>query len=489
MKHHLLTLGRQTLVYGLSGAALQFVGVFTLPVMAHVFSTAEYGVLELLTVMIAAVGIFVDLGLTSASQRSYYDYSDQQVGERKLVLATTMATSLVASFVVAAVLIAARLPVSELLTGTSRYGALVTIAALTLPASTVTNLSREIMRLRFRAWHYLISSLLAAVAGAAFIVISLTALHMGLEGALLGGIVGTAIAGAYGLVVVRRDLARGYSLGELKTMLDYGLPLVPTAAALWALALVDRLMLSRMSNLSEVGEYAMANRLALVLTMATVAFATAFSPFMLSMYATDPEEEKRVRARTFTYMSIIFASLALLVSLYAREIFQLIAPRFDTAYEAVGLLALGGAVNGIANIALGGISLARQTRRLVIYTGIAAAINIALNFAVIPVWGMVGAAFATAVAYVALLCLYYRRAQRIYPTPYHAGRVLRLAALIAVPLAVGAIPIEPLALALGAKTAALALFVLGLRLFGVLQPEELAWLRDSIRQRAGLSIA
>ena len=44
--------------------------------------------------------------------------------------------------------------------------------------------------------------------------------------------------------------------------------------------------------------------------------------------------------------------------------------------------------------------------------------NIGLNFALIPPWGIVGASVATAIGYGALAAAYYVVAQRIYHTPY-----------------------------------------------------------------------
>lgn len=487
MRGHLVRLGQQTVVYGLSGVALQLVGVITLPVMARVLSTSQYGQLELVTAGLAAASIFIDLGLASASQRSYFDYTDDQREERRVVLSTTIVTSLAAALIIMAATIVLRNAISQALFGSTRYADLAVIAALTFPATALANISREIMRLHFRAWHYLISSVLGALTGAVFIVVALTALKMHVNGALWGAVVGSAVSATYGVIAVRRDIGAHYSIPELRTMLDYGLPLVPTAASLWGLALVDRLMLAHISSLSEVGEYAMANKAVLVLTMATVAFATAFAPFMLAIYSSDPEEEKQVRARTLTWVTIGYALLAVVVSLYAREIFALVAPAFHSAYEAVGLLAFGAAANGVANVALGGISLARQTRQLVLYTGVSAALNIGLNIIVIPVWGMVGAAFATAVAYLLLLALYYWRAQRVYPTPYQPSRVLGVAALAAPAMAVGAIPIEPLGVALAIKTAVLLAFVVLLPLVRIVRREELAALRLTVRERLGLA--
>jgi len=483
MTSHMLRLGRQTLVYGMSTVSVQLFGLITLPVVARVFTTSEYGVLELVTSAATVVGVFVDLGLASASQRSFYDYSDAQPEQRRRVLSTTAVVCLASAFILAGVLVVVRRPLAGYLFHAPGRGNLILIAALSLPLGWLLNFTREVMRLHFRVWQYLASSLVAGLLATAFVLVALLALHMKAAGVLWSVIVGGGVAVAYGITVVRHDVGGGFSVPELRKMLAYGLPLVPTALALWALALIDRLMLSRLSNLSQVGEYAMANRLALILTLGGTAFATAFAPFMLSLYAEDPEHEKVVRARALTAMGLAFAVVTVLVALFAREFFQVLAPKFDTAYEAVGLLCFGLATYGLSNIALGGISLARRTASLLIYSGIAAAANIGLNFLVIPAWGMLGAAVATAAAYMLLFGLYYFTAQRVYRTPYQLGRLVRLAAITAAAVSVGAIPIEPVALALVLKVAVFGLFLLSLRLTGVLEGDDLLALRTIVRTR------
>lgn len=479
----MLRLGRQTLAYGLSGVAPQVVGILTLPVIARAFTTVQYGVLELATTGVSVVATLVELGLTSASQRSFFDYTDEQPDERRVVLSTAMITYMSATLAAAALLIVARRPLAAFLFNDSSEGNLIVIAAVSLPVTGLMTFTREVMRLYFRVWHFLRSSLVAAIIATGFVLFALIVLHMKVAGVLLGGVIGSAIAALYGLAVIRGDVGHTFSRPELRTMLAYGLPLVPAALTLWALSLIDRIMLSKLSSLSQVGQYAMANRLALVLALAATAFATAFSPFMMTLYAEDREQEKVVRARALTYMSVAFALLTLVVSLFAREALELIAPRFNTAYEAAGLVCFGFAANGVANIALAGISLARQTRSLVRLTGAAAIVNIALNIVVIPRWGMLGAAFATAVAYVLLFALYYQKAQRVYPTPYKLSPLLRLGALTAVGCAVGAIPIEPLYLALAIKSAVAVLFLLGLRVMGIVGPDELDALWLTVRER------
>ena len=133
VKAQLRTLGKQTLIYGLGSVAVQAVGLLTLPVFARVFSQAEYGVLELATVTLAALAILADAGLASASQRSWFDYTEEQHFERRVVMSTAIIVSLAASGTICAALVLAREPVSEWLFAGQQYTTVVVLLAAALP--------------------------------------------------------------------------------------------------------------------------------------------------------------------------------------------------------------------------------------------------------------------------------------------------------------------------------------------------------------------
>ena len=76
-----------------------------------------------------------------------------------------------------------------------------------------------------------------------------------------------------------------------------------------------------------------------------------------------------------------------------------------------------------------GIGRARRTQYNWIVSGVAAALNIALNFALIPRYGMMGAAVSTAAAYVALFVGMTINSQHVYPVPYQWRRVLTLSSV------------------------------------------------------------
>jgi O-antigen/teichoic acid export membrane protein len=466
-------LGRQTIVYGAGGGALQIVGLLTLPIYARIFQPAQYGVLEVASVGFAALLVLVDSGMTAAALRSFYDYTDEQGAERRAALLTSLVVMMSLSLALAATMTRFGEPISGALFGTPAHADLVRIVGWTVPLATLAAYLREIMRLRFRAWHYVTSSLLGAIAAAVTGVLAVTVFGAGIYGVLLGILAGNALAAIYGLATAGGDLLGRFSTPELRRMVRYGGPLIPAAFAMWGLAFLDRIMLSQLGGFSQTGQYGVGSRYAMVLMFCVSTFMTAYAPFMLSLWQDDVEGERQLRARLLTYVTLGLLALGLVMSLFARELTAILAPRFDRAYLVVGVLSIGAVLYGIASVASSGIGLTRQTRYIGAYTVVATLLNIGLNFLLIPAWGMVGAATATASAYGLLAALYYRKAQQIYYTPYLTGRALK-ALLVGCPLmGVGALPIQPTGLAVAVKLLTLGVFALAVWRLRLLDDEEL----------------
>jgi O-antigen/teichoic acid export membrane protein len=488
-QHNLTTLAKQTIVYGISGAALQFIGLITLPVFSRVFTPAQYGVIELGGVFFSLLATVTDFGMASASQRNYFAYTNDQPRQRGTVMLTAVLMSVAVGTVLAVILTAASGPLARGLFESRGHGSLLVVVAATLPLGAVAQFAREAMRLKFRAWHYMTSAIVAAGVGAAVSLAEVLLLHSGVVGLFVGTLAGNAAAAIYGSVVARRSFGPGVSRQELRSMLAYGLPLLLPGLATWGLAFVDRFLLAGLSSLKEVGEYAVANRIAGVVLFLVTAFGTAYSPFALSIYAEDPETERRLRARALNLLTVGLLAVSAALALFAREIILVIAPDFHTAYQSVGLLAIGTTEFGLTTIVLFGISIRRATKWAAIYSGAAALVNIMLNVALIPLSGQVGSAIATAVAFGLLAYLYYRKSQQLYPTPYEPHRVIR-AHLVSAPLfALGLVSMHPLVLSIAVKACALALYAVALRLTHSFDPQELDYLVAFARRGLGRNAA
>src|SRR5262249_34036340 len=168
-------------------------------------------------------------------------------------------------------------------------------------------------------------------------------------------------------------------------MQKFGMPLVPSALALWTINFVDRLFVSWYKGNAEVGVYSAAIKIASVITFVIIAFRTAWPAFAYSIE--DDREAKRTYAFVLTYLLTFSSWVALALGALAPWWVRLLtAPAFQRAQEGVAILAFAGTIFAGYTVLAIGSGRARRTQLNWVVTGAGAAVNIALNFWLIPTW-------------------------------------------------------------------------------------------------------
>jgi O-antigen/teichoic acid export membrane protein len=481
MRALLIRLGKQSAVYGFSGAIIQAIGLVTLPVYARAFTPAEYGVIEIATVGFAALIVAVDAGLGFAMQRSYFAVPEEQRSGRRLVTSTATLGTTALAIVVMVPIVVWREPVAAALFDDRARADVVALVALAVPPGTLAIFLRDIMRLQFRPGHYAVSSTLSSGAAATVGVVWVVAFDGGVAAVAAGILAGQVAAALYGWGIVHGDLGRRLSWAEARALLRVGLPLLPAGAALWGMSFIDRVLLSQINGLGSTGEYAVGTRFASVLLFFTGALATAYTPFLFALHNEDPERERLLRARLLTYAGAVFMAIALMLALFAREITALVAPGYDRSFRVVGILCFGVAVYGLVPITGAGISVTGRTDYAARYTLAVLAGNIVLCLVLIPWLGLTGAAAASAAGYVALTVLYLRQSQRLDPAQFSVARTVRAFVLGGVLMPVGLVQLSPTIVEVTVKLVTMVVFVSGLWALRVLDRRDRDELLHAVR--------
>jgi len=217
-----------------------------------------------------------------------------------------------------------------------------------------------------------------------------------------------------------------------------------------------------------------------VITFVMVAFRTAWPAFAYSIE--DDREARRTYAFVLTYL-LAFASWAALgLGALAPWWTRLLtgSSGYIRAEKGVALLAFAGAVYAGYTVLAIGSGRARKTQLNWVVTGAGAAVNVGLNFWLIPRWGMVGASISTLAAYVVLFAGMTMYAQHVYPVSYQWRRV-GTAVGVAVGLTVAA---RAAHLSLAPSALLVAAYPLGLAVAGFYLPAERARLRRLVPSRA-----
>jgi O-antigen/teichoic acid export membrane protein len=468
LSRELRRLGSQSAIYGLGGIVSRLIAVFLLPVYTVYLGTVGFGKIETIVALTTVLVIVLRLGITSAFFRFYFDSEDQ--ARRVLVVRTSfwftmgMATlGLVLGWLLAS-------QISSWLNLDDPW--LVRAGFVGLWAQMNYAQMTSLFRVEERPVGFAIASVANVLITIGATIALVVGGHKGAIGAVIGNFLGTLTV--YVVLLAYRRYQLGFQLdrGLLRAMNRFGLPLVPAALALWVINLIDRLFINGFKGQAEVGIYSLAVRIASVIVFLMTAFQLAWPAFAYSIR--DDSTAKRTYAYVLTYLLFITCWMSLAIGALAPWLVAVLAPKgnFDRSAAAVPLLCFGvAAYSGYSVLAIG-IGRMRQTQLNWVVSGTAALVNIVACLALIPAYGMIGAAVATLVAYLVLFVGMWLRSRHVYPVHYQWRRIITLAAVAGALTAIAwAIHSLPAAIAL---TLAYPLVLLPL---GFYLPAELTRLR------------
>jgi len=199
-----------------------------------------------------------------------------------------------------------------------------------------------------------------------------------------------------------------------KELFSFSWPLIFVSAAGLVIGWTDTLMLGYFSTASDVGIYNVALPTAMLLMNITVAFSMIFLPVATELYGQNRIDDLRNAYRAVTkWVFTLTLPIFLLMALFSESIILII---FGAEYVS-GALVLSILTTGFfidaATGPVGNITQIYGRTKINMVCGfIGAGTNFTLNFLLIPVYGLKGAAIATASSYIlmkiALLISVYR---------------------------------------------------------------------------------
>ena len=423
-------LGKHSVIYGLGGLVSRVLAVLLLPLYTRYLTPADYGKVETLVAATTVLTILLRFGISSAFFRFYFD-SDEPA-RRVTVLRTsfwfTMTTA--TAGLAAGVLLAPQ--ISHVLFGDASAVSLVRAAFVGLWAQMNYEQLTSLFRVEERSIAFVCASLANVLITVGATVVLVVVFDKGPLGVVVGNFLGTLAVYLALLGYRREQLGLEFDRGLLRAMNSFGMPLVPSAVFLWVTNFADRFILVKLTDTSEVGLYSVGVRIASAMVLLLTAFRTAWPAFAYSIES--DREAKSAYGFVLTYLVVLSSWVATGLALLSPWLVHwLTKPDFSSASRVVGPLAFSTvAFAGYIVISIG-VGRARRTQFNWVVTGIAGAVNIGLCLALIPPYGMMGAAIATIASYVIMFVGMAWWSQRVYPTPYQWRRVAT-AATVAVAL-------------------------------------------------------
>src|SRR6059058_4283808 len=186
--------------------------------------------------------------------------------------------------------------ISWLLFHTQHHADLVIATFVGLWAAMNYEQMTSLFRVEQRSTAYVAATLANVGVTIAATVLLVVVFDKGPVGVIVGNFTGTLVVYAALLAYSRGRLGLQFDRSLYRAMNRFGLPLVPSALALWLTNFSDRFFLVKLADPHEVGLYSIGVRIASAILLLLTAFRMAWPAFAYSI------EDDRVARRTYSFV-------------------------------------------------------------------------------------------------------------------------------------------------------------------------------------------
>jgi O-antigen/teichoic acid export membrane protein len=412
---------RHSAVYGLGNVLAKGIGFFMLPVYTHYLTPVDYGVLEILDLSMSLLGMFINMGMTAALLRSYASAGSET--EKRKTISTAFLFVIATGLLLYLLGIGLVGPVSGLLFGPKVPSKYLLISFSSFIMGYIITLPRTYFRALDASGTLVTLDTTSLFVTLVLNILFIVVLHVGLVGILLSTLIVNSIqATALGLWTVWKT-GLGFKSAYLRDMMNFGFPLILANLAIFALNFSDRFFLQHLRSLDLVGVYTVGYKIGFMINYMLI------SPFLIMwqsrMFAIQKQPDSSVIfGQLFVLYSVVLTYAAFALSILSPEIVRIMVdPKFSASQDVIPVVALAYVIWGVAYYVQVGMLLTSNTKRIGLISVGAVMLNLILNYYLISRFGMMGAAWATLLSFLATAAAYYYFSQRVYPLPLAVGRV------------------------------------------------------------------
>jgi O-antigen/teichoic acid export membrane protein len=468
--------------YSVGDLLLRATAFLTLPIYTRILTPADYGVWAYATAAVTLLSALLAIGGDQAYSRFYFEAKTLEA--RQALTSTWLAFLFAWSMGAVLVIAPASGAASQLAFGTHRWSLLIALLLFTGPLTLMNIMLGLVVRNEFRRQVFMLLNVALTIATVGLSLLFAVGFHWGITGLAGAQLAALALLIPPRVWYARHLLRPVFSVDVLKRLLRFGVPLVPATLAWWIFSFSDRIVLGRLSDLREVGLYSVANSATTILGLLVGGLALAWTPHALRLYEADPGEAPVFYGRMLTYIIVGFGLLAVVVTTFAHELLSILATKeYVGAARAVGPLALGFVAFATVQVTGLGMTLKKKTGFLALFAWGAAVLNLALNLALVPAYGMLASAWATFAAFAFLTLAYFAISQRLFRVSVESRKSLSaLVVVVAFVLGVPLLPDSSLLVAVPVKVAYVLACCVALLTLHVVDRRELAIAGNALRR-------
>jgi O-antigen/teichoic acid export membrane protein len=411
-------------VYTIGNMLQRSFSIITMPVFTRCMPVSEYGILAIVRTIRDLFSVLYEVGTSQSSTRFYYDCKDEK--EQKRLFSTLLFFTTGFGLVLSIFLMTLGESLWNLVVKEIPFYPYALITIFTVLMGTVGTLPRTLFRVKGQAKLFVKINFFQTLSIVASSIFTVLVLGMGALGPILSVLaVFIAFVFVY-LYYLKGYISASFSWETAKKCLSFGLPDMPVRFGNWGLKMANQLILQFYVPLAMVAVYSVGYSVGSILfEMIISGVHWAVQPFY---YQTAIEESQERAREIFAYVAVYNATLilflALFTILFGRNLLTVFASsKYALAEPIIVLIAIASVFQFLFFIPSQSLYLMKKTMYLPPLLFVTVGVNVIVSFLLIPRYGIMGAAWATLIAYFARGALALILTQRIFYVPYDYWRI------------------------------------------------------------------
>jgi O-antigen/teichoic acid export membrane protein len=377
------------------------------------YGARAFGIFELSLTALTIASVFGRLGLDGALVRFIPEFVEKKAPEHlRKVYGYALLLALPFSMVLAALLYVFS-DALALQLGSELLGVAFRVTAFLVPFSTWFGLNSEAFRGMRRMVEYSILQRGTVILLAIVAFFSFQYFEVDLEENLLPLIafgIGAVLLSLSAGILTPKILSQIIPINsndklieplEIKPLLRVAFPMLLSTSMFMIMNWTDTIMIGYYLNEADVGVYRLAFKVATLITFAQFAINSIAAPMFSSFYAKNDLAGMKKITRNIGYMNIaISIPIFIAILIFPSFVLDLFGEEFSVGVAPLIVLAVGQIINALCGPVMYLLNMTgkeKKARNIII---VASVINLGLNVCFIPIYGIMGAAYATAISTV-----------------------------------------------------------------------------------------
>jgi O-antigen/teichoic acid export membrane protein len=378
-----------SVVFAVGNLGSKLISLLLIPLYTYYLTTPQYGTVDLMT---TTLGLFVPIFTLSV-----YDAVLRFVMDKSHDKATVLNNALALS-IIGYLLALLMYPLFKVVFPFEHYLLYFYLFLFTSSAnSSLMQFIRANEQVKFFASVGIVSSVVILIGNVLFLII----FHLGVIGYLMSLIIADVVSMLllFSIGGIHKYLSVFHvNLRLLKEMLVYSTPLIPNALMWWVMGVSDRYIITFFIGVGANGLYAVANKIPSILNMVNSIFIQAWQ--MSAIEEAHSQSKSQFYSNVFNILvTVMFVGTSLLLLLLKLIMQLVISPDFYDAWKFVPFLLLGVVFSSFSGFLGTNYIAAKNTVGVFRTSIIGAVVNVAVNFALIPIIGTNGASISTMLSF------------------------------------------------------------------------------------------